>query len=780
MMKRVGYTLLFLLFASCYVHAAGTDTFVGTYYYPWYDDSSFHGGSPTGSTTLGYHLEPTQVQPALGWYDQDNASVISQHYDWARYAGIDFFVCSYWGMGSGEDNIIRNRMFNNPDRGDIQLCVFMEPRLTPAHSTDPATEAEMTAEMNYLCDNYFDHPSYLYIDGKPAVFIYITRAMDNTELELCLNTFRTAALNKGYELYIAGDEVWKAPNASIDGPRVSQMDAITNYDVYGNNSSTPFVTDSVLNTWQSRNAAWKSLADTYGTDMIPAISPGYNDRTVRLASNHPACSRKLNDETHEFGTLFSGMIDRLEPDVEMIMINSWNEWHEDTQIEPTTVVAPTNVDDSATGDTYTQGLYYEGYGTRYLDILYENFNLIPIGATALGEHPPNETADKAFDGDVNTKWLDFSMIANGSSWIQWRYAEGRTAYATEYAITSANDAPERDPMDWNLLGSNDEGDTWDTLDSRTGEIFASRFERQNFSISSPGAYNIYRLEITGIADPCTATSVQLAEFGLCAGLADFNCNGIVSVDDLSYMADVWLTDDSKADIAEPADGIVNLQDFSILSQDWLNDPLTDGIVAYWKLNETAGAVAEDDSPNGYDGTLMNMDDSDWVEGVYGNALDFDGLDDYVKISGYKGVTGTASRTCAAWIKTDSGDEILSWGGDGTGEKWTFRVQSGGLIRLEVSGGAIGGSTIVNDGFWHHVAAVFLNDGTPDVSDVKLYVDGIEESTTSAGQAINTAGVYDVKIGIFGSSGRYFNGLIDDVRIYDRALSQDEIENIAGL
>ena len=54
-----------------------------------------------------------------------------------------------------------------------------------------------------------------------------------------------------------------------------------------------------------------------------------------------------------------------------------------------------------------------------------------------------------------------------------------------------------------------------------------------------------------------------------AGLADFNCDGIVDIADLSYMAGVWLTDDTTADIAEPADDIVNLLDFSILSLEWL-------------------------------------------------------------------------------------------------------------------------------------------------------------------------------------------------------------------
>ena len=136
---------------------------------------------------------------------------------------------------------------------------------------------------------------------------------------------------------------------------------------------------------------------------------------------------------------------------------------------------------------------------------------IAIGVTAAGDNPPNETADKAFDGDYSTKWLDFSPTG---SWIQNRYAYDARYYITEYAITSANDHPERDPKYWNLLGSNDGGESWDMLDSRTGVIFDNRFETQKFSVTSPGTYNIYRLKITAVQDVSIANSVQIAEIQL--------------------------------------------------------------------------------------------------------------------------------------------------------------------------------------------------------------------------------------------------------------------------
>ena len=132
--------------------------------------------------------------------------------------------------------------------------------------------------------------------------------------------------------------------------------------------------------------------------------------------------------------------------------------------------------------------------------------------TARGDNPPDETKDKAFDHNSFTKWLDFA-VPDGStnfSWIQLVYPGSDTHVAGQYAITSANDMPDRDPMDWHVYGV-DEADNLFLLDTRTGEAFANRFQRNLYSITNTTAYRGYRLEITRVKDPASAKYVQMAE-----------------------------------------------------------------------------------------------------------------------------------------------------------------------------------------------------------------------------------------------------------------------------
>jgi hypothetical protein len=201
-----------------------------------------------------------------------------------------------------------------------------------------------------------------------------------------------------------------------------------------------------------------------------------------------------------------------------------------------------------------------------------------------------------------------------------------------------------------------------------------------------------------------------------------------------------------------------------------------GLAAWWKFDETSGKTAQDSSGNGRNGTLAGelSFNSASAEGRVGNALKLESKSDLVQVNGYKGIIGTHPRTAAAWIKTEHNDgRILAWGREDGGEMFIF-----GFIRDSVGvtpkGGYLYMNQRANDNKWHHVAAVVEKADLPNLhDDVKIYLDGEEAEIDDIGildlWPIDTVSDQDVTIG------KGFRGLLDDVRIYDRPLSEVEIE-----
>ncbi|NQU20629.1 MAG: hypothetical protein HQ567_05050, partial [Candidatus Nealsonbacteria bacterium] len=208
-------------------------------------------------------------------------------------------------------------------------------------------------------------------------------------------------------------------------------------------------------------------------------------------------------------------------------------------------------------------------------------------------------------------------------------------------------------------------------------------------------------------------------------------------------------------------------------------------LAHWAFDETFGVEAPDSSGNDRVGSLAGFpteDDSQWVDGVIGGALAFDGIDDQVNITGYKGVLGSAPRTITAWIKTDHTDTtLINWGNNSSGEKWTFRVEGSGRLRVEVSDGSSVATTDLRDDEWHHVAVVFPEDLDPTTGDLLFYVDGQLENRASLGDLpIGTTAGVDVRIGHdFNAAGRRFDGTMDDLRLYGEALSAADVAAMFG-
>jgi len=206
------------------------------------------------------------------------------------------------------------------------------------------------------------------------------------------------------------------------------------------------------------------------------------------------------------------------------------------------------------------------------------------------------------------------------------------------------------------------------------------------------------------------------------------------------------------------------------------DPGTDHLFGAWNFDEGSGTVVADNSGNGLAGTIVG---ATWSQGKEGAALLFAEMD-YVE-TGHAGVTGTGSRTCAAWIKTGEANRVfLSWGLNTAGKKWRMRLDATGGLRIEVNGGYHYGQAFLADDEWHHTAVVLEDDDTPDVSETLLYVDGLPETTRAVlDEPIDTDANGELRIGKSTYDSTGFIGLIDGVRVYDRALSAGELRHLAG-
>jgi glycoprotein endo-alpha-1,2-mannosidase len=340
---------------------------VGAYYYPWHaDDFQRDDGY------LRDLLDPRH-QPTLGEYDDTRPEIIAQHLAWSRQANIRLWVCSWWGAGAREDTTISNVIMKHTDLGDHQIALLYEStgRVKSSENWDPK---RVGPDVERMCDVYFDHPNYYKVDGKPVILMYLTRVLDrymdnNYVLGDVVAIMReTARKSCNKELFIIGDQVWSsAPKQNEAYPAFDVLDAVTNYDMYGNMNHPPYAGQAVVDDYYEEQRDWKQRAGEKNVRYIPAVSPGYNDRGVRFEKDHVGLSRRLTKDS-EPGTLFVAELQQarylVDPGMDnLLLINSFNEWHEDSQVEPA-VGEPTTLPLEV-----TNGILYEGYGELYLNIL---------------------------------------------------------------------------------------------------------------------------------------------------------------------------------------------------------------------------------------------------------------------------------------------------------------------------------------------------------------------------------------------------------------------------
>ena len=208
---------------------------------------------------------------------------------------------------------------------------------------------------------------------------------------------------------------------------------------------------------------------------------------------------------------------------------------------------------------------------------------------------------------------------------------------------------------------------------------------------------------------------------------------------------------------------------------------TNDLVGHWTLDETSGTSAADSSDNGHTGSLTNMSGSEWTIGPLGGALAFDGNNDYVNCGSGGNLDITNAITVMAWIRPNTSQSWYTRLAEKLyASSWYFGYSPGvnGLSTF-INGAqrAVTGTGILTVDAWNHVGFTYDKDAG-GTDEVKIFLNGAVEATGDYSAAIGTDS-FDLAIGGWKyAAGFTFNGSIDDVRIYNRALSTSEMAQLA--
>ncbi len=241
----------------------------------------------------------------------------------------------------------------------------------------------------------------------------------------------------------------------------------------------------------------------------------------------------------------------------------------------------------------------------------------------------------------------------------------------------------------------------------------------------------------------------------------------------SWNTTVNLASGSNTIYARAIDASGNIKETSITVT--YNSAQSD-LIAYWNFNESTGTIASDSSGNANNGIING---ATWTTGKLGSALQFDGVNDYVNVPDSNSLDAS-TFTFESWIKNNINDsnilhnriasKKINW--DDT-DGWSIEINginSGGAGEITVLGSGRSFNRIqvlpAWDKNWHHLVVVFSG------STAFIYLDGVYKGVSNINNVVSNN--VSISIGRLGAGSNFFNGIIDEVKIYNQALSAEEI------
>lgn len=294
------------------------DKRVMTFYYPWYRTEEFSGEyfHWEGIDEESKSIDISTNYPINGPYDSTNPKVVERHMQELKEAGVDTLIVSWWGQGSPSDKAV-DLILDKAQEYGLKVSLYYEEN---KGSTSEERINNSVSDLKYILKNYAPHPAYLWTREKPVIFLYrrIIGQVSNDEWNKIRKKFQSET---DFKFTMIG---------TISETSVNIFEGIHRYN-YASHMETLIEEGNTLQEIEDIKAnefmGWKRDL-VQGTDTIFAITviPGFDDRKIRDPGTY--VPRK---EGGIYRSLWDAAI-QAEPN--WILITSFNEWHEGTEIEP--------------------------------------------------------------------------------------------------------------------------------------------------------------------------------------------------------------------------------------------------------------------------------------------------------------------------------------------------------------------------------------------------------------------------------------------------------------
>ncbi len=312
--------------------ATTPDAWVGASYYFWYR-------SDLSNWRDGYiHM------PLLGEYRSDDPRVIRTHLEWAQEYGVDVFFVSWAGYDGDPDivyfdlnlqRLLEHRALFETSRSVALLYESAdrfrrEPDGTMSFDR-PENVERLLSDFEYLAENYFEHPRFLRLDGRPVVYLYETLAFRGDVAGAFQILRRHLRVRQGLDLFLISSDAH--PLADPSDPTLARQaglfDGISQWAAgYMTSGRYKRPYEEYLQIGYER---WARFAGRNGLEFAPSVIPGFDQRRVRWGDPASAPLERGPERFRERLEIIRPWLSKHR----LLRIDTWNDFFENTQIEPT-------------------------------------------------------------------------------------------------------------------------------------------------------------------------------------------------------------------------------------------------------------------------------------------------------------------------------------------------------------------------------------------------------------------------------------------------------------